>query len=292
MKGINRLTLLLFACTTIYFIACNKTSDTKFVSYKSYTAPGLGKYIIYKLDSTVTASFGAYFVVHSYLIKDSIVAVIKDNQDRETFRIFRYQYDSVYRVWNPTNTFYLTPLDNSLEYVENNLRYISLVSPVVDGKSWQGNNYISQSLYNGNNFFNTWTYKYKDVGQPKKIGNFNFANTVTVQEYDSLDNRSFSATNYSSFSKAYEIYADTVGLVYKDVLSWEYNSFTRISGCKLVKPKSGGGFDTSLIDCDANRPLCDSFKALPNYKIISCDTSINNFFYNGYGIRQTIVSHN
>jgi hypothetical protein len=149
MKGLNRVTLLFFVCmASLYFIACKKVNDdTKFVSYKSYTAPGLGKYIVYKLDSTVTASFGAYFVVHSYLIKDSIVAVIKDNQDRETFKIFRYQYDSLHRVWNPTNTFFLTPTANSLEYVENNLRYISLVNPVTEFNQWQGNSYISQSLY-------------------------------------------------------------------------------------------------------------------------------------------------
>ena len=292
MKVTNHLVFLLLACATLYFIACKKSSDTKFVSYKSYVAPGLGKYIIYKLDSTVTAAFGSYFVVRSYLIKDSIVAVIKDNQNRETFRIFRYQFDPTYGTWNSINTFYLTPLDNSVEYVENNLRYISLVSPVTELKSWQGNSYISQSLYNNNNFFNTWTYVYKDVGQPKKIGTFNFENTVTVEQYDSLENKPFSPTNYSSFSKAYEIYADSVGLVFKDVLSWEYNSFTKISGCKLVKPKTGGGFDTTLIDCDANRPYCDSLKTVPNYKIISCDTSINNFVYNGYGIRQTIVKHN
>ncbi|MEO5943095.1 MAG: hypothetical protein ABIP30_01915 [Ferruginibacter sp.] len=294
MKGLNRVTLFIFVCiASLYFIACKKVNDdTKFVSYKSYTAPGLGKYIVYKLDSTITASFGAYFVVHSYLIKDSIVAVIKDNQDRETFKIFRYQFDSLHRVWNPTNTFYLTPTANSLEYVENNLRYISLVNPVTEFNQWQGNSYISQSLYNENNFFPTWTYTYKNVGQPFSVGGFNFANTVTVEQYDSTNNRPFSATNYSSYSKAYEVYADSVGLVYKDILSWEYNSFTSISGCKLVKPKTGGGFDTTLINCDANRPLCDSFKALPNYKIISCDTSINQFVYDGYGIRQTIVSHN
>ncbi len=292
MKGFNRFTLLLIACTTLYFIACKKTSDIKFVSYKSYVTPRLGKFIIYKLDSTVTANFGAFFTVRSYLIKDSIVEIIKDNQNRETFKIFRYQYDPNFGRWNSTNTFFLTPLDNSLEYVENNIRYISLVNPVVDGKSWQGNNYNSISLYNNNSFFPSWTYMYKDVAQPQKIGSFNFANTVTVQEFDSVDNRPFSATNYSSYNKAYEIYADSVGLVYKDVLSWEYNSFTSITGCKLVKPKTGGGFDTIAVDCNANRPYCDSLKTVPNYKIISCDTSINTFIYSGYGIKQTIVSHN
>jgi hypothetical protein len=293
MKGINRITLVLFACIAIYFIACKKSSDnTTYVSYKDYVTPGVGKYIIYRLDSTITASFGAYFVVHSYLVKDSVVEVIKDNLNRETFKIYRYQYDSTAHTWNSINTFYLTPTTNSLEYVENNLRYISLVNPVTEFKQWQGNSYISQSLYYDNNFFPTWTYTYKDVGQPKQIGNFNFANTVTVEAYDSTENNPFSKYNYNSYSKAYEVYADSVGLVYKDVLSWEYNAFITISGCKLVKPKTGGGFDTTLIDCDANRPLCDSLKSVPNYKIISCDTTINNYFYNGYGVRETVVGHN
>lgn len=242
MKVINRLILVLLAGAALYFVACKKTSDTKFVSYNNYAALRLGKYIIYQLDSTVTASFGSYFVKRSYLIKDSIVQIIKDNQNRETFKIYRYQYDSTYGVWNSTNTFYLTPAQNSLEYVENNLRYISLVNAVADNKSWLGNSYISQTLYNPNSFFNSWQYSYKDVAQPKKIGKLNFANTITVQQYDSLDanNLPFSPNNYSAFTKAYEIYADSVGLVYKDIFSWQYE----------------------------------------------------NAVYSGYGIKQTIVSHN
>ncbi|MDB5202498.1 MAG: hypothetical protein JWQ27_1907 [Ferruginibacter sp.] len=293
MKNLSTGLIAAVILATGILISCKKTNDdTVFSSYTQYVNPKLGKYIIYNLDSTVTASFGAYFVKKSYLVKDSIVAVITDGMGRESYKIFRYQYDSAQRRWNSTNTFLLTPTPTSLELVENNFRYIKLVNPIEDDKSWQGNRYVNQSPFYPNTFFPDWTYYYRDVAQPKKIGAFNFANTVTVVQYDSTDNRPFYPKGYNFYDRSYEIYADSIGLVYKDIMSWEYQAFTSLVGCKLVKPKTGGGFDTTNVNCNLASTNCDSLARVPNYRIISCDTVITQAYYNGYGVKQTIVSHN
>ncbi len=277
--------LLMLTC----FLACKKTAEPNFVSYKKYYSPVPGKVIVYRLDSTITAPFGSSFVKRSYTIKDSVVALFKDNQNRDSYRIFRYQFDSAANAWNSTNTFYATPLDNSVEYVENNRRYISLVSSVNAQKTWLGNSYITQYVYHPNDGISSWEYMYKDVEQAKKIGNLNFANTITVQQYDSLENKPFIAGFYNSYTKSYEVYAEAVGLVYKDIFSWQYQASTSIR-CKFEKPKTGGGLDTITVDCGIIR--CDSLRNLPNYRVLSCDTLLNNFNYEGYGVRQTILSHN
>ena len=291
MRTANIRIIFFVALASIYFIACKKTDETPILSYKQFVNPKVGKFIIYQLDSTVTVNFGSAFVKRSYLIKDSIVEKFVDNQNRESYKLFRYQYDAVTKTWNPTNTFFLTPTDTKLEYVENNQRYIRLVEPISDFKSWQGNTNISIQMYNPGNFFNTWTFYYKDVNQPAQVGMFNFAKTVSVVQYDSTENTPFFPNNYNQYNKSYEIYADTIGLVYKDILSWEYQAFTNISNCKLIKPKTGGGFDTSFVNCNLAATNCDSLRQLPNYKIM-CDTSLTQFFYTGYGTTQKILSHN
>jgi len=182
----------------------------------------------------------------------------------------------------------MTPLSTKLEYVEDNNRYTKLVNPVTEENAWLGNSYIGNNIFSFSNF-STWNFFYKNINQPAQIGNLKFDKTITVVQYDSADNKPFfDPKNYYQYNKSYEIYADTIGLVYKDLLSWEYQAFRDITNCQLIKPKTGGR-DTSFVDCTLLN--CDSLRNLPNYSVL-CDTSLTKFYYNGYGIRQKIISHN
>src|SRR3978361_383486 len=53
-----------------------------------------GKTITYRLDSTITSSFGAALIVHSYNIKDSTDAQIVDGLGRKAFRTCRIYTDT------------------------------------------------------------------------------------------------------------------------------------------------------------------------------------------------------
>jgi hypothetical protein len=284
---------LLPAILLVISSSCKKTNDnTLFASYQKYTNFKVGKYIIYALDSTVTRSFGAYFVTNSYIIKDSVAAEITDNLNRKSYKIYRYHLNPANQQWISVNTFFYTPTENALEYVENNLRYNKLVNPISETKNWFGNTYINQPVYHPNSFFMTWNYFYTDINQPKKVGNINFPNTLTVVQYDSTDNSIFNPNSYNSYDKGYEIYADTIGLVYRDVMSWEYQAAYSVSNCILTKPNPNGSGTVSLpINCALPDSKCDSLNRLPNYKIV-CDTAVTGFNYNGYGTKQVILSHN
>jgi len=258
---------------------------------KNYVSAAKGKFIIYKLDSIVTRSFGSGFQTSTYTIKDSVVDVFIDNTGKEAFKIFRYVLN-VNGSWTSTNTFVLTPQENNVEYVENNFRYIKLISPVQDGKEWKGNTYVNQSPFYVNTSYPSWTYKYTNIDAPKTYGTQSFAKTITVQQYDSTENRPFNKNVYNFYDKGYEVYAENVGLIYRDIMSWEYQVFTSFSNCKLIKPKASGvGNDTILVNCNDPLVNCDSLIQRLNHKV-NCDTIIDRFYYNGYGIKQTVLSHN
>jgi hypothetical protein len=283
---------LFVLCFSLFFSYCNKIEQNNYISYQSYFPLKPGKFLIYELDSTVTRSFGTSFETHRYIIKDSVIDIIYDNLNRPSLRIFRYVKDANNEWHSANNTFMVTATGTRLEYVENNLRYIKMANPISAYTNWPGNTYLNISPFPFDDSFFRWQYSYADIGTAKTFNGITYSNTSTVVEYDSTLNRPFNPYGYSSFRKGYEVYADSVGMVYKDFMDWEYQVLSIISGCKNIHPNNNKGYDTVAINCQDNAHYCDSIAALPNNKIIDCDTTIENYSYNGYGVKQILLSHN
>ncbi len=207
----------------VLFISCKSEKQVLEVELASdYYPMTVGKFITYKLDSTVYLGYTSTGTVISYYVKDVVESQITDNLNRKSFRIFRYiKKNLTDPVWNANLTYFVTPLENSIEYVENNLRYVRLVNPVKENNSWKGNGYIEA---NGSNsqlqYLKDWDYQYTNVKQTKTYNNINFAETVTVnQANDSTINN---ANGYSDKSYSVEVFAKGTGLVFKDFLYWYY----------------------------------------------------------------------
>jgi hypothetical protein len=275
----------------VIFAACTKTTDTEtnFVNAKEYLGAAKGKFIIYKLDSTITQDFGTRFTTRSYTVKDSVVDEFTDLAGNRAFKIFRFTL--INGSWVSGNTFVLTPKSTVVELTENNLRYTSLASPVSPNQQWKGNSNIVTAPYYANSIFSTWNFTYRNIGQPKTYGTLNFANTITVVQFDSTENKPFNNKLYNFYDKGYEVYAKGVGLIYRDIMSWEYQAFTRLSNCKFTRPKADGTLETININCNDPLANCDSVRIRPNHNL-SCDTTLDRFYYTGYGIKQTVLAHN
>lgn len=279
---------------TVFFLAgtfladCKKQTDDKaYETYHPYVPLSVGKYITYKLDSTITTSFGTGFDVHTYTVKDSIEAQITDNANRLSYRVVRYQLSGM--QWTPVNVFMVTPTANTLEWVDNNIRIIKMVNPVVNGKIWKGNSYVSYTPYFDNSDFKNWTYTYTNLYMPFTVNNQSLDSTITVVSYDSLSNDSFYYKRYSTYTKGYEVYARNVGKVYQDILNWEYQAFTTLTNCKQVRC-ADNKCDTTAINCNTDN--CDSIRMIPGNNVIGCDTILTNYYYNGYGVKLTMIDHN
>lgn len=294
--------IILVAFCSLLLIRCNKTDTLATAKISDYTNLAVGKFVIYKLDSTVTLPFGVGFTVNSYLVKDSIDAMVTDNLNRPGYRIIRYTWDSVGQQWNNSNTFLAVLTGKTFEYIENNMRQIRLVSPIADNFSWQGNAYIGASPFNfvsNDDNFLSWTFAYSNTGRPFKVGNLNFDTTITVVQFDSTTNKPFEANSISNYSKGYEVYAKGVGKIFQDLFSWEYQTSYVTRNCLLIHC-AANKCDTTQISCESDGSTngttnnCDSIASaqLSEGVRIICDTVPGNFTYNGYGIRLSIVSHN
>jgi len=232
---------------SLLLISCTKETQTYSTeNIHDYFPLAVGKYITYQLDSTLFIHFGARDTVVSYQVKDVVDAQITDNLGRSGYRIIRYIRQDTSQAWQPNNTFEAVPTTNSIEYVENNLRFLKLEMPIRQDFSWKGNSYIDTYSVNSNvTYLDDWDYIYDSLDQPLTINGINFDKTLKVAERnDSVGDPNDPATVYAEKTFSEEKYASGVGLIYRDFLHWEYQN---CGGCP-DQGYSGYGVRLSIID--------------------------------------------
>jgi len=205
--------------------SCSKSSeDFKTVSLDTYSPLVVGKYITYNLDSLVFLPFGGSSVIRNYQVKYSVDGTLTDNLGRPAYRIIRYIRKTPANPWVPDASFMTVNTGNSIEFTENNMRYIKLKAPIQEGYSWKGNAYIdTYSLNSEVKYMDGWDYTYEDVHQPKTVGSFHLDSTLVVnQREDSLGAPVTPQTQYAEKNISKEIYAKGIGLVFRDFLHWEF----------------------------------------------------------------------
>ena len=224
----------LFSCT-------KKTEVLQTEALSDYMPLTVGKYITYRVDSTVFTNFGRTTEVHSYQVKHVIDAQIEDNLGRPGYRVFRYVSninDTINpQLWIPQGTFFITPLPDQVEIIEDNLRFIKLHLPIKDGFQWKGNKYLPAdpygSLYNFSNDDNMedWDFKFDNSSTGFSYRGINYTNIYNIEEADEAYNIPVTDPNsYASKTRALEKYSKDIGLVYREYELWEYQPNTSGTG--------------------------------------------------------------
>lgn len=219
----KQLTLILLA-SVFAFSACKKSTETlQSATIEDYSPLIVGKYITYQLDSLVYKSFGTRDTTISYEVKYAVDAAINDSLGRPAYRIFRFIRKNASQAWTPDASFMAINTGNSLEFVENNLRYIKLQVPFRDGFSWKGNSYIDTYSANSSlQYMDGWDYTYENTDQPTTVGAYTLDNAVTVNQRDEIIGNPDDPQSYSEINYAREIYAKEIGLVYRKFFHSEF----------------------------------------------------------------------
>ena len=131
--------------TILIICGCNKSNPLVTDSPADYYPMHVGNYIIYRMDSLKYINVGSQDTLISYHAKEVVDDSITDNLGRLSYRVVRYLSDTnEISEWVPSIAHMVTPLKGSVEVVENNLRFIKLVTPVQDGISWLGSSLPSR----------------------------------------------------------------------------------------------------------------------------------------------------
>ena len=221
---------LLLLTLSFSLTKCNKKETLSSPALSDYYPLKLGKYIVYRVDSTVTTQFGVSLEVHSYLFKDSVADEITDNLGRKAYRIYRKITDTNgIAPYQSIATMMTVPVGTDwIEHIENNLRYMKLRWPIRDGMEWKGNSFIEVSSLNSpNQYLADWNYTYQNIGQPYMVNQTTFDTTITViQRDETIPEGPFDPEVYKQRNYSIEVYAKDVGLIYKEFLHYIYQPAT------------------------------------------------------------------
>jgi hypothetical protein len=157
--------------------------------------------------------------------------------------IHRFIRKNASQSWAPNNTFMAVPTESSVEFVENNLRYIKLKIPITEGFSWHGNSYIdTYSLNSDLKYLADWDYTYDSVNAPLNLGAVALDSTIKVAQRDEFlgQDPNDPNTQYAEKNYSVEKYAKDIGLVFKEFIHWEYQG--------VDKSYSGYGVKLTMID--------------------------------------------
>lgn len=223
--------LLLLSAFTLITGCKKEMDDFSLQTVSDYSPLKPGKHIIYRVDSTVVLSFGAIIRVNSYHEKHEADILTTDNLGRSALRVFRYQRDTANtQPWKPVGSYFITALDNSVEVVENNLRYVKLASPLREGFSWYGNRFLPEKVYgsqfdfSNDNLMDEWNFEYGDVDGAAVINGKTYTNTVTVTHADESVNFPVTSQNYGTRTLSAETYAKGIGMIYQELIMLEYQA--------------------------------------------------------------------
>jgi hypothetical protein len=241
MRKISVVPVIILSLLAFAWQGCSKSEQLPTALISEYYPMQVGKYITYRLDSTVYLSLNTVKAIKSYIVQDWVDAEITDNLGRKAYRIrrlIRSNFDTT--QWTDNATFVATPLDKSLEYVDNNLRFIRLQEPIRDNFTWKGNSYINSFTDQDLQYLDNWEYFYENTNQPFTVGGKSFPETVLVNQRDEVINNPDDKTTIFSVNRSSEVFAKGIGLVYKDFLheTWQPPNSTSPGG--FYEPSSYG----------------------------------------------------
>ena len=198
--------ILVLVLMIVFTHSCKKDTIATIDLGYNYCPVKIGKYVIYDVDSIVkSGDFKAD--TFKFQIKEQIDSIVTDNVGRITYKLKRYirkkNNDTIpYNLisWTLKDVWVLNRTETTAEQVEENCRFIKLIFPIKQDKTWNGNAYnVNKPL----------DYEYTEVDVPHSYGGLNFDSTVFVTQWNYKNN----------IQKNYyvEVYAKNIGMIYKQM---------------------------------------------------------------------------
>lgn len=214
--------LIIFLLCVLVLGACNKQTIQPQPNNLGFDFQPLekGHYVIYDVDSIIFDDFNQRIDTFSLEMKDEIGDSIIDDEGRTSYLVKRSTRYKSTDPWVTNHIFYITQDLFKLEWKENNLRFIKMVYPTKLNKKWSGNKFINAS--SDLSWLNEWDYKYTDVSTSFNTGRKNYPNAHIIDQADFIDGKPDISSAYSAKTYSREVFAQNVGMVYREITRWEY----------------------------------------------------------------------
>ena len=198
-----------FAMTFFGLIAicCDSDKMAKSVNYFPLRVGQTWRYDIEETSITRAACTDNGETTVNYQLLVEVVDSIPADQGF-TYRFKRSKRTSTTDPWLDFETWTARLIGNRILVSESNTSYVKLLAPITNDLVWNGNLYNNRQELNGKNEDD---YKSTLVNQPYVVesSGLSFGNSVSVIQNDEQSNIIYRDSRL-------EVYADQVGLVYKE----------------------------------------------------------------------------
>ncbi len=219
MKFLKLLKVPFFAAFVVLLLlnACKKETEDITPNWGyDYFPVELGQSRTYQVDSTIYDLFNESVYTRTHEVKEVIAKEDLDLEGRPRYTINRFIRTNSSTPWGSISprVWYAVKTETSAERVEENLRFVKLSFPLSVNTTWQGNEHI-----NGNDdqwsIYNDWLYEYAWIDSSYQLNNVNYPNTVRILQNDFCEVED-STCQLQERIYGEEIYAEGIGLIYKD----------------------------------------------------------------------------
>ncbi|WP_027000428.1 hypothetical protein [Eisenibacter elegans] len=171
---------------------------------QSFAALEVGNFVDYEVERVDFFLLDAP-EVQRFQLREIVVDTFTNIQGSKSYRIERYRRANAQQFWRIDSIW--TARIEGAQYIrtENNIPYIRLVFPPRNGLTWDGNQV---------NALRSQQYVVKELGQERIINNQPFLSTLKVEQAND--------SSLVELNRAYEIYAQGVGLVEKSLQRFFY----------------------------------------------------------------------
>ncbi|MBK0402887.1 hypothetical protein I5M27_07805 [Adhaeribacter sp. BT258] len=187
------------------FYGCTETEEINdSVTGKAYYPLSIGDYRIYNVTH-VRFEQDSVSDSTTFQLRERVDTLFTNLAGEPTFKLIRSIRTKPDDSWRDDSVITITVSSSQLRRTSDNLSLVKMVFPVSENKTWNPN--VFNTLEPGN-------ARYVNVNQPYAVNGQNFPNTATVQVNDFV-----SVINKDVRT---EVYAENVGLIYKDYEVLQY----------------------------------------------------------------------
>ena len=184
----------------------NQEEAAPALSVIDYLPLKVGAFHVYSVEETITDQVSGE-TTSIYELKTFVSDSFPDPEGNLTYVIQRLKRDNSQSPWANLPTWSARISGFQAIINEENTSYLKIQAPIAESKAWNGN--LPNTMEDD-------TYSMVEVGVPYAIDPANsFANTITILQNDNKDLIVFQ-------DKRSEVYAKTIGLVYREILQLEY----------------------------------------------------------------------
>lgn len=170
-----------------------------------YFPIGRGVYQIYTVEEVHYAGAASPLKL-TYELLTEVVDSFPSAGGTYTYVIHRSKRVMNSEDWQLLDTWSVRRDGNSIILSEGNTAYVKLRFPLKEGNTWNGNAF---------NSLGEDQYTLRHVRQPFQANDFSFSSTVTVEQEFNEDRIVFR-------DERKEVYAEDVGLVYREIVQLDY----------------------------------------------------------------------